>query len=152
MLSSSRDEVDAVFKTLEAGLDRAAGLSFEALSSRECLALLQRCETLRRRLPVVEHPLVNNVAAADPVVLGHKPARAIAERLRITRGEAGRRIAEAAELTERRSLTGEPLEPVLAGTAAAQRDGQLNREHVRIIRSFWHHLPDKIDVDKRAAA
>jgi hypothetical protein len=152
MLSSSRDEIVGVFDDLKAVMGRALQLSFDALTSRECLALLERCETLRRQLPAVEHPLVNEVAAADPGQLDGKPARALADRLRISRGEAGRRIATAAELTPRRSLTGQPLEPVLAGTAAAQRDGQLNGEHVRIIRSFWHHLPEKIDIDERTDA
>jgi hypothetical protein len=58
----------------------------------------------------------------------------------------------ASELTPRRSLTGQPLPPLLSATAAAQRTGKLGGEHVRIIRSFWHHLPDKIDVDTRTDA
>ncbi|WP_267878372.1 hypothetical protein [Mycolicibacter heraklionensis] len=61
-------------------MDRAPGLDFEALTARECLALLRRCEKLRRRLPAVEHPLVNQIAAADPAEIGGKarwvPSRA----------------------------------------------------------------------------
>ncbi len=133
-------------------MDRALELDFDALTTPERLAVLARCERLRRRLPAVEHPLVNQLAAADPAELGGKPAWALAERLHITRGQARRRIAEAAELTPRRSLTGQVLPPVLAATAAAQRAGKLGGAHVRVIRSFFHHLPDDIDIDTAAHA
>ena len=45
---------------------------------------------------------------------------AVAEWALISSKEAGRRINEAAELGPRRALTGEPLAPLLAGTAAGQ--------------------------------
>ena len=64
--------------------------------------MLQRCEQLRRWLPAVEHPLINQLAEqADPAELGGKLAAALANRLRITRAEASRRIHEAADLGER---------------------------------------------------
>ncbi|MGB3894914.1 MAG: DUF222 domain-containing protein, partial [Mycolicibacter sinensis] len=110
MCSNSREEIVEVFDALAADLDRALELDFDALTPRECVALLRRCETLRRRLPAVEHPLVNQLAAADPAELGGKSRWVLADELRLSRGEAGRRIAEAAELGPRRTLTGEPLE------------------------------------------
>jgi hypothetical protein len=61
MRSSSREEVVEVFDALDAAMDRAVGLSFEALTTPERLGLLERCETLRRRLPAVEHPLINQL-------------------------------------------------------------------------------------------
>jgi Domain of unknown function (DUF222) len=61
-------------------------------------------------------------------------------------------VREAADLGERRTLTGEPLAPVLAATAAAQREGRLGREHVAVIRRFYHQLPRWIDGDTRAQA
>lgn len=145
MRSISREDAVAVFDALSADLDRALDLDLEALSPRECLALLRRCEALRRRLPAVEHPMVNRVAVTDPTELGGKPRWVLADELRITRGEAGRRITEAAELGARRSLTGEPLEPVLPAVSAAQRAGQIGATHIAVIRSFFHYLPDAID-------
>ena len=53
---------------------------------------------------------------------------------------------------ERRALSGEPLEPVLAATAAAQRNGQLGAGHVAVIRGFVHRLPDFVDIETRAKA
>jgi Domain of unknown function (DUF222) len=89
MHSSSREEIVEVFDGLEAYLKRALDLSFDALTTPERLAMLERCETVRRQLPAVEHPLINQVAEqADATELGGKLPFALAERLRITRAEA----------------------------------------------------------------
>ena len=134
-------------------MKRALDLSFDALTTPERLALLQQCETFRRRLPAVEHPLINQLREqADAAELGGKPPGALADRLRISRAEASRRIGEAAELGERKALTGEPLEPVLAATAEAQRNGHIGAGHVTVIRSFWHRLPDFVDIETRQKA
>jgi hypothetical protein len=76
----------------------------------------------------------------------------LATRLRISAGEARRRLADAEQLGPRAALIGEPLEPVLARLAAAQPGGRLNAEHVRIIRRFVAHLPSWVDPDTRAQA
>ena len=84
--------------------------------------------------------------------MGGKLPSALADRLRISRAEASRRIHEAADLGERRALNGEPLEPVLPATAEAQRNGELGAGHVAVIRSFWHRLPDFVDIETRHKA
>src|SRR6202040_3511909 len=153
MRSSDRDEVVGVFDALRAGFKRALDLRCDALTTPERLALLQSCEAIRRLLPAVEHPLINQLSEqADPTELGGTLAAALADRLRITRAEASRRIHEAADLGERRALSGEPLEPVLPATAEAQRNGEIGAGHVAVIRSFWHRLPDFVDVETRAKA
>ncbi|MEB3067680.1 HNH endonuclease signature motif containing protein [[Mycobacterium] vasticus] len=150
--TSSRGEIVAAFDALTAALDRVSELNFDVLTSREALAMLERCEKLRRRLPAVEHPLVNQIATADPGEIGGKPAWVLADTLRITRGEARRRITDAEQLGPRRTLTGEPLEPVLPAVAAAQRDGKLGAGHIAVIRSFFDYLPVGIDAGTRAQA
>lgn len=153
MRSNQREEVTAVFDALDADLDRALELSFDALTTPEQLALLERCERLRRRLPAVEHPMINQLAAhANPDELGGKLPWALADRLRISRGQAHRRIDEAADLGARHTLTGEPLEPVLAATATAQRSGELGGAQVQVIRRFFHQLPDQVDSETRVLA
>src|ERR1700677_2802291 len=138
MRSSSREEVVGVFDALEADVKRALDLSFDALTTPERLALLARCEKMRRQLPGIEHPLITHLAEqADASELGGKLAPALANRLRITRAEASRRVHEAADLGERRALNGQPLEPVLDATAAAQRNGDLGAGHVAVIRSLF---------------
>ncbi|WP_264993073.1 HNH endonuclease signature motif containing protein, partial [Mycobacterium montefiorense] len=110
-------------------------------------------ERARRRLCAGEHALINQLAQqATPAELGGKLSHALADATLISRAEAARRVREAADLGERRTLTGEPLPPVLAATAAAQRAGRLGREHVAVIRRFYHQLPGWIDIDTRAHA
>src|SRR5271155_3222788 len=153
MRSSSREEIVEVFDALEAGFKRALDLRCDALTTPERLALLQTCEKVRRWLPAAEHPLINQLSTqADPAELGGKLAPALANRLRISRAEASRRIHEAADLGERRALNGEPLPPVLPATAQAQRNGEIGGGHVAVIRSFWHRLPDFVDIETRHKA
>src|SRR5271168_2645523 len=150
MGSSSREEIDAVFDALDADLDRLCGLSFEALTTPERLVLLARCERVRRRLPAVEHPLINQLARqATSEELGGKLAHCIAEWTLSSRAEANRRIHEAADLGPRQGLTGEPLAPLLAATAAAQRAGKLGAGQVAVIRGFYHRLPGFVDAQTR---
>ncbi|QUR68607.1 HNH endonuclease signature motif containing protein [Mycobacterium spongiae] len=150
MLSSSREEIVEVFDALDADLDHARELSFDALTTPERLALLERLETVRRRLPAIEHGLINQISEqAGETELGGRLPRALSDRLRITRGEAGRRVAEAADLGRRRALTGQPLPPLLTKTAQAQRDGRLGDGHVRVIRDFLRRLPVSVDAETR---
>ncbi|HEY2196876.1 MAG TPA: 13E12 repeat family protein, partial [Mycobacterium sp.] len=153
MRSSSREEVVEVFDALEAGFKRALDLRCDALTTPERLAVLQRCERIRRWLPAVEHPVLNQLSAqTDASELGGTLAPALANRLRITRAEASRRIHDAADLGERRALNGEPLSPRLEATAAAQRNGELGAGHVAVIRGFIHRLPDFVDLETRHQA
>jgi Domain of unknown function (DUF222) len=153
MRSSSREEIVEVLDALEAGYKRALDLTFDVLTTPERLNVVERFEGFRRQQPAIEHALINQLTAqADATELGGKLAPALANRLRISRAEASRRIHEAADLGERRALNGEPLEPVLPATAAAQRNGDLGAGHVAVIRSFFHRLPDFVDVETRAKA
>ncbi len=153
MSSSSRDEIVEVFGALEADYKRALDLTFDLLTTPERLNLLERCEQMRRWQPAVEHSLINQLAEqSDMTELGGKLAPALANRLRITRAEASRRIHEAADLGERIALNGEPLPPELPATAEAQRNGDIGASHVAVIRSFWHRLPDFVDIETRHKA
>jgi hypothetical protein len=148
-----REAITADFDALDAALDSVLARKVDALTPRELLALLERCERVRRRLPAVEHPMINQLAHdATPEELGGKLSHALAEWTLISRAEAGRRIREAADLGERHGLTGEPLPPMMAATAAAQRDGRLGAGHVAVIRRFCHQLPGFVDIDTREHA
>lgn len=153
MSSSTREEIVADFDALRAVVSRIVGHSYDALTTPERLALLERLEQEARRLPVPGHALINQLAAqATPAELGGRLSHALAERLRITRGEASRRVAEAADLGPRQALTGEPLAPRLAATAAGQRAGQAGAGHVRVIRRFLEELPCWVDAETRERA
>jgi Domain of unknown function (DUF222) len=153
MRSSSREEVVEVLDALRAAHKRARDLTFDVLTTPERLAVLENLEQMRRGQPAVEHALINQLAEqADATELGGKLAPALANRLRISRAEASRRIHEAADLGQRRALNGEPLPPVLPATAEAQRNGDLGAGHVAVIRSFFHRLPDFVDIETRHKA
>jgi hypothetical protein len=110
MGSSSREEIVEVFNALDAELDRLCALTFDAFTTPERLRALERLERVARRLPAPQHALINQLGAqAGQEELGGTLRSALADRLRITKAEAGRRIDEAADLGERRALTGEPL-------------------------------------------
>src|SRR5271166_5004822 len=142
MLSSSREEIQEDFDALRAAVSRILGHSYDGLTTPERLALLERLEQETRRLRVPGHQLINQLSEqSDPTELGGKLSHALADRLRITRSEARRRVAEAADLGPRRAITGEPLPALLTGTAAAQRNGHIGAGHVRVLRDFVHQLP-----------
>jgi Domain of unknown function (DUF222) len=141
-----REAITAAFDAAEAAFDGVAALDCDALTTPEWLAWLERCERLRRRIPSLEHQPINHLARqATAEELGGKLSHAIAEWTLISRAEAARRIKEAADLGPRRALTGEPLAPVLAATAAAQKEGKLGAGQVTVIRRFYHRLPGWID-------
>jgi hypothetical protein len=146
-----REAVTAAFDAAEAAFDGVAALDCDALTTPEWLAWLERCERLRRRIPSLEHRPINHLARqATAEELGGKLSHAIAEWTLISRPEAARRINEAADLGPRQALTGEPLAPVLAATAARQREGKLGAGQVAVIRRFYHRLPGWIDPATRA--
>ncbi|HEX6511730.1 MAG TPA: HNH endonuclease signature motif containing protein, partial [Chloroflexota bacterium] len=123
------------------------------LNARQQLAVLERSERLRRRIPALEHPLINSLARQAPSVeLGGTLTHAITEATLISHAEAARRIKEARDLGPRHGLTGEPIPPALAATAAAQRDGTLGAGQVAVIRRFYHQLPGWVDAATRELA
>jgi hypothetical protein len=150
---SSREEIVEVFDALDAALDRLGELTFDVFTTPERMRALERLERATRRLRAPGHGLINELGAeAGEEELGGTLRSVLADRLRITKAEAGRRIADAEDLGERRALTGEPLAPLLSHTAAAQRDGLIGDGHVKEIRKFFAHLPAEVDLGTREAA
>lgn len=147
-------EILTALDDLEAAWDKLASLPVETLSAPQVLAVLDRLERHRRRQPAFEHTLVAQVQSqATPRDLGAKSWRAVlSQRLGISGSDARRRLAEAADLGPRRTLTGGPLEPALSGTAAAQARGEIGAEHVGLIRDFMAALPVEIDPGTAEAA
>jgi Domain of unknown function (DUF222) len=99
MSSSGREEIVEVFDALDADLDRLCELSFDVFTTPERLRALERLERAARRLRAPERALINQLdAQACDEQLGGTLRSALADRLRITKAEAGRRIDEAADL------------------------------------------------------
>jgi hypothetical protein len=153
MCSSTSQEIVAAFDALHDAVSGVLDVSPAALTTPECLAMVGRLETEIRRLPAASHALINQLKRnASDTELGGTLGQALANRLRISRAEAGRRIHEADDLGERRALAGEPLPPKLEATAAAQRAGELGAAHVAVIRGFMHRLPAFVDIETRLHA
>ncbi|KLO32165.1 hypothetical protein ABH37_09980 [Mycobacterium haemophilum] len=88
-----REAITAAFDALDAAVDGVVALDVDALCAREWLVLLERCERVRRRIPAVEHPMINQLARqATPEELGGTLSHAIAEWTLISRAEATKRI------------------------------------------------------------
>jgi hypothetical protein len=143
--------VQSAVAALRAAHDELTALPVEALARPELLAVLDEIETLTCQLPSHGHRLLARLQAeTTPKELGAKSWRdVLAIRWRISASEAGRRLEEAAALGPRRTLTGEPLEPVLPYTSAAQAHGAINREHVKVIRDAMNGIPSAIDAITR---
>jgi hypothetical protein len=146
--------VQVAMAALRAAHESLAACDLEMLTHRELLAALSELEELSRQLPTQSHRILARLAAeASPTELGATCLRdVLTERLRISRSEARRRLSDAEQLGPRTAFSGEPLDPVLARTAAAQSDGTIGPEHVRIVRTFMDRLPAWVDVITREQA
>ncbi len=147
----SSAEVTNAVSALRSAFDTLAEADLDTLTHPELLDVLADLETLTWRTPTIGHRIIARLSAeASPTELGAKSLREVLTyRLRISTKEATRRISEAADLGPRTALTGEPLAPVLAQTAAAQTAGTIGPEHVDVIRTFYAKLPHWVDVTTR---
>jgi len=148
-----RDAVLAVVDRYRAAVTELVNLRLDALGAADLFAVLEATETGRCQTPVIEHRAINRIAAqATPEQIGRSLKTTLATRLRIRPGAARRRIADAEMLGAHATLSGQPLGPVWAATAAAQRAGQLNTDQVAEIGRFFHQLPGWVDEPTRARA
>src|SRR6476660_3723461 len=120
--------VQVAMAALRAAHDELAACDLEMLTQRELLGVLDDLETLSCQLPTQWHRALARLQAETTAKeLGAKNWKDVLRiRWRITATDANRRLAEAAELGPRRTLTGESLDPVLAGNAAAQAAARIN--------------------------
>ena len=148
-----RDGVMAVLERFRAAASELADLPMDMLDIADLFTVLDTVETGRCRVPSVEHRAINEIAErATPEQIGKSLKKVLADRLRIKPGEARRRIADAEMLGPRATITGEPLAALWAATAAGQRTGEINTDHVREIRRFFSQLPCWVDESTRERA
>jgi hypothetical protein len=76
----------------------------------------------------------------------------LAGMLQLSPTEAGARVAHAAQLAARRTLTGEVLAPVLPQTAAALAAGEIGPAQVRVITETMDAIPTTVSATDREAA
>src|SRR5689334_8690144 len=144
--------VQTAVAALRAAYEGLAALPVDALGTPELISALDELEALSCQLPAQRHRLLARLQEQTTATeMGAKSWREVlAIRWRISTGEAGRRLEEAAQLGPRRTLTGEPLDPALPCTALAQANGVINREHVKVVREAMDRLPSGVDSLTRA--
>ncbi|MCV7093360.1 HNH endonuclease signature motif containing protein [Mycobacterium interjectum] len=145
-----REALSAALDTLDAAFETVAQFDCQALTTPEHLRLLERVERWRRRLPALEHPVINALRRqATPAELGGKLER------RDRRGHPDRqpRGRPAHRRGRRSGPAPRPDRPTDAGaagaSAAAQRQGTLGPGQVAVIRKFFKELPGWIDTATR---
>jgi hypothetical protein len=96
-MSSIKDTVIAALDAAEANYRKLAALPLEALTRPEKQALLTRLDELGNKITALDQRLIGQlITAGDPAMFGGASwADVLSRRLRISRGEAQRRIAEA---------------------------------------------------------
>jgi hypothetical protein len=142
-------EAHLLLDRLRSDLNALGALELSACAADEVLALTIRLEQVIRTVPVVQHRLVTelesrSIAAENGCA---STARLLTQILRLHPAEAKARVAAAAALGSRRSLTGQQLEPVFAATAAAQAAGTISVEHARIIVDTIDALPASVAAE-----
>jgi Domain of unknown function (DUF222) len=144
--------VRATVAALCAAYEELAAAPIDALTTSELIGALDELETLTCALPAQRHRLLARLQAETTATdMGAKSWRdVLATRWRLSPGEAARRLEETAALAPRCTLTGAPLEPVLACTAAAQAHGSINREHIKVVREAMGRIPAVVDSATRA--
>jgi hypothetical protein len=143
--------VDVKVAALASAVADLQGLAFSSLSAAELLEVCSGLQEARNLIPTVEHPAVAALAEqGNAARIGAKSwPEALRIRLRISAAEARRRYRDAVSLGPRSSITGEPLEPLRAATAAAQAGGWVNQEHIEILESFFQRCPAWVDSSRR---
>jgi len=132
--SSARDHLIALVE--EGGLDAFDDLAF--------VGFRQRFEQRRHRLSPVDHRAVRDGESRRlPDTLTHPSMIGVLSwALRLSRGEASRRVRAAEAVGERVTMTGETLPPLRPALAAVQRDGLASPEQVSSSAwSLWSPAP-----------
>ncbi|HZA74435.1 MAG TPA: DUF222 domain-containing protein [Propionibacteriaceae bacterium] len=135
----AEDAVAAAFDALTVQYEDLLKLvedgGLETYDHGRLVGFLHGWERFRNRLTLVDHQAVRTAQKGELANQLCHPTlpRALAAILRLSIGEASRRVRAAEALTERMSMTGEPLAPVRPHLAAAQRDGEISPEQVDVV-------------------
>lgn len=107
----------------------------DLLNDAELLSFFESFERCRNRMALVDHRLIDDAErrGLPDALTQPSMARLLVALLRLSPGEASRRVVAARACGERVSMQGEVLAPVRPQLAAAQRDGGVSSEQVHII-------------------
>jgi hypothetical protein len=133
--SAVEDALDALNVSLDHLVKLVDDGGLETFDDAQLVGFLQGFERLRNRLPLVDHQMINEAGrrGLPESLCQGSLARMLASVLRISISEAAHRARADENLSDRMSMTGQPLDPIRPQLAAAQRVGELSAEHVDII-------------------
>ncbi|MFD4180869.1 DUF222 domain-containing protein [Rhodococcus sp. NPDC058514] len=124
------------------------------LADADLTDTMRRLETSLRQASAVGHKLiVETVERSLPGKLGHKTVnKLLIGVLRISAADASARVTAAKSLGTWHALSGQSLPADLPETAAAQRDGDIGRDHCRAVRDVIRKIPHSVpSADVEAA-
>ena len=127
--------IDAVGTAVEHLIKLVDDGAHTDLGAFSLVEVLQRFETIRNTMPVVDRALIQHgTEQGAPGVLSERSMVGVLKNaLRISGSEATRRVRAAEHLADRTTMTGEPLAPIREHLSAAQRDGVVTPEQVALI-------------------
>jgi hypothetical protein len=133
-------------------LDDLAGIAWDTASDDELLAAARDLETWSRRLYAVTLAVTAELHTRGVATTHGATSTAVLLRqlLRISPGQARRRIADARAVRPAVAITGEILTPVLPVAAAAVEAGAISDQHLQVIRRTVERLPSAIEDTVRA--
>ena len=127
--------------------------ALQGLDANGLVGFLQAFETVRNRIPVVDHVAIQTATdlGVPHTLCQRSMTRVLTQALRLSAPDAGRRVRAAQQLGDRRALTGASLPPLRPHLAAAQRRGEISAEQVGVVdrglRAVDHPGFDPADVE-----
>ncbi len=130
-----QDAVDRLASAVDGLVVAVEDGGLDHLDALALVDLLESVERIRNRIPLVDHAVLTACEQRGVAEALTQPslARVLVSTLRLSLGEANRRVRAAEALACRVTMTGELLGPRRPVVAAAQRVDEVTPEQVQVI-------------------
>ena len=137
---------------MEGVLNDLAHVAWDAASEDELIAAVRDIETWSRQLYSISLAVTAELDTRGVALARGATSTAVLLRqvLRISPGQARRRVADARDVCPTVTVTGEQVEPALPAAAAALRSGAIGEQHLSVIRQTIRDLPPDTAEDVSA--
>jgi hypothetical protein len=137
---------------VEGALSDLGDTPWERASDDELMAAARDLECWSRQLYSVALAITAELDSRGVAASRGATSTAVLLRqlLRISPGQARRRVADAREVCPTVTVTGEVREPALPAAAAALASGAISDQHLKVIRQTLHDLPPGATQETRA--